>query len=587
MGLPRALAAHREGRLEEAARQYERALEQGQHEAVLFQNYGALLRNLGRNEDALKIYEKGLALHPHHAGILGNRGNLLRDISPVRALADTLAALRLRLAGGGDNREACRDLWVVSLAILREQGASHWALALGRAALSELGCDPPLLAQLLLLLDSEGGDRFRLEADSLQRLQEQIEAHLQQASPELQAELRLVLAGHALRKPDVPRALDLYERAMAVLVAEPPADNAEAEKRQKLINVHSWNFGCTLIKSQQLERGWRLYEYGLQAPAEGRQRWQRALYKPFTAKEIPLWRGEPLRGKRLLLLDEQAIGDGMMFLTLVPSLLQEAGRIGLLLCDRLVPMYRRAFGDELDVWNRSEISEGRLRPEEYDLQCPLGSIVQHRYTDPSHYAPRVPMLRPKQNRSDRLRQEYLNHEARPVERLIGISWRGGGKAGRIRQKSVPLEGFQQLLAPLAGVRFVSLQYGDVASTVEKWRLHGLDVLHDPRVDPLRDMNPWLDQVAACDAVISVANTTIHGAGGLDLPTLCLLSVHSDWRWFDDPAVTRSIWYPSVGIARESPQEGWSPALSKARRWLEQCCPLPTGPTATVAAPLPS
>ena len=63
---------------------------------------------------------------------------------------------------------------------------------------------------------------------------------------------------------------------------------------------------------------------------------------------------------------------------------------------------------------------------------------------------------------------------------------------------------------------------------------------------MKDMKNWLSQVAACDAVLSVANTTIHGAGGLNKPTLCLLSRHSDWRWLNDPSIKRSYWYPSAG-----------------------------------------
>ena len=145
-----------------------------------------------------------------------------------------------------------------------------------------------------------------------------------------------------------------------------------------------------------------------------------------------------------------------------------------------------------------------------------------------------------------------------------------------------MERFARLIAPLPGVRFVSLQYGNAAPTVQEWREQGCDVLHDPRVNPLRDMDLWLDQVAACDAVISVANTTIHGAGGLNLPTLCLLSRHSDWRWFDAPEVTRSYWYPSVGIARQRADGDWSEALQQARAWLEQGTPMPTGPQASPA-----
>ena len=87
------------------------------------------------------------------------------------------------------------------------------------------------------------------------------------------------------------------------------------------------------------------------------------------------------------------------------------------------------------------------------------------------------------------------------------------------------------------------------------------------------MDSWLSQVAACDAVISVANTTIHGSGGLNIPTLCLLSRFSDWRWFDDPSVDMSYWYPSVGIARESVDTGWDNAIQQARSWIKSGCPI--------------
>ena len=77
------------------------------------------------------------------------------------------------------------------------------------------------------------------------------------------------------------------------------------------------------LKSGRLDPGWSLYEHGLQVPAEGPQRWQRALKKPFTPKEVAIWRGESLAGKRLLLLGEQGIGDSMMFATLIPKLQDE------------------------------------------------------------------------------------------------------------------------------------------------------------------------------------------------------------------------------------------------------------------------
>ena len=107
--------------------------------------------------------------------------------------------------------------------------------------------------------------------------------------------------------------------------------------------------GCTLLTYQNFEDGWSFFEYGLRTEAQGAQKWQRALPKPFSHEECPLWRGENLKGKNILLLEEQAIGDVMQFLTLLKSLIIEAGTTSLLLSDRLIPLYNKSFSEEISA----------------------------------------------------------------------------------------------------------------------------------------------------------------------------------------------------------------------------------------------
>ena len=117
--------------------------------------------------------------------------------------------------------------------------------------------------------------------------------------------------------------------------------------------------------------------------------------------------------------------------------------------------------------------------------------------------------------------------------IVGVSWRGGGRPDRIKQKSLDSSDFYRILSSFPNVQFVSLQYGDVSLQCDEWSKAGIHIICDNSVNAMKDMDRWLAQVHACDAVLSVANTTIHGAGGLHKPTLCLLSQHSDWRWFND------------------------------------------------------
>ena len=76
----------------------------------------------------------------------------------------------------------------------------------------------------------------------------------------------------------------------------------------------------------------------------------------------------------------------------------------------------------------------------------------------------------------------------------------------------------------------------------------MDFIDDNEIQATKDMNTWLDQ--GMHAVISIANTTIHGAGGLNKPTICLLGNKTDWRWLVDREEKRSYWYPSVEIAQK-------------------------------------
>ena len=583
MGLPRAVQAHKQGDLPKAEQHYKRALEQGVRTAVLFQNYGALLRSLEKFDQASAMYAEGRRLHPEHIGLITNNANLVQEKQPASALSMLLQALRLKLRDAPD--QELQKLMISIVALLRQLGQLQWALSMTRLALQTFGPTAALVMHCLLLQDQlEESSNIQREDDVSEALRRQLESHLQDSPPLERGEMQTVLATHYLSKRRLSRAESLFEEGIKTLSTLPSSAVDDEKKVQKLIDTNSWNYSITLLKQQQLQRGWTLFEHGLRTPAPGQQRWQRALSKPFSAARLPLWRGEALHGKRLLLLEEQAVGDAMMFATLVPTLLEEAAEIGLVFCDRLLPIYQRSFSAWIEagrvkVWGYKDARDGSLDPAHYDLQSPIGSICRHRFSGIETYGQHLPLLKTASRTVADLRHEYLS-QGRSAQRLIGISWRGGGKGDRIRQKSIDPDAFRSVIQDCPGVRFVSLQYGKAAPAVEEWLQQGVDMVLDPRVDPLKNMDVWLAQVAACDAVLSVANTTIHGAGGLNLPTLCLLSRYCDWRWFKDPSVTRSYWYPSVGIARESEQSGWDDAFAEARRWILNGCPMPTGPLHT-------
>ena len=218
--------------------------------------------------------------------------------------------------------------------VLHSLDLNDWAYAILRESILACGVSVPILKNLILVTDSLDnhssfdslGITSKVFADVL----------LQDCSAIENMSLNFAFAFHHHIEDNNRLALDYYYKAMAILNERinEISDDEIADAR-RLVNENSWNFGCVKLQMGDYD-GWRLFEYGLQAPAIGKQKWQRALTKPFSVSEIALWRGENLANKRILLLEEQAVGDAMMFLTLVPDLLENAQFIGLYVSKRFI-----------------------------------------------------------------------------------------------------------------------------------------------------------------------------------------------------------------------------------------------------------
>ena len=143
----------------------------------------------------------------------------------------------------------------------------------------------------------------------------------------------------------------------------------------------------------------------------------------------------------------------------------------------------------------------------------------------------------------------------PQGRNVGISWRSASPSTGAF-KSMTLADWQPVLS-VPGVRFHSLQYGDTAADIAAARARtGIEVVTDPTVDPLTDLDGFAAQVAAMDLVISVSNTTVHFAGGLGKPAWTLVphGHGAHWYWFRDRA--DSPWYPRMKLFRQSAPGDW-------------------------------
>ena len=408
-------------------------------------------------------------------------------------------------------------------------------------------------------------DKFSTDDTSLERFVYLLESSLPylMKNPdcdEASVNCKIFLAQFYIGLSQLDKALmyrDETSQLLKSIASQSPLNNKFLENW----NALGWNLAIHLLKAGDLANGWRLYDYGLRVPTGTKQKWQRALRKPFSFNELPIWRGEPLQSKHLLVLGEQGIGDSMMFFTLIPALVSEGCTVSIYVEERLRSIYKRSM-PSVNILDEAQISTLYNHQLPFDYQVPAGSICQYRFTEFSAYPKHTPLLLSMPSLTKRFRDRH--YDGRP---LVGISWQGGGKKNIIDQKTVPLKLFKKIVSN-DSFKFVSLQYGHDEPHIQKFNNNYLcDLVHDDDVDCMIDMDTWLSQVDAMDYVLSVANTTIHGAGGLGKPTLCLLGNQSDWRWTDQEVYSGSYWYPTVEVALRSSDSSWDEALEFAYSWL--------------------
>ena len=148
-------------------------------------------------------------------------------------------------------------------------------------------------------------------------------------------------------KPDYAEAYNNRGNALTDLgqLEEAVASYDQAIQIQPdLAEAHS-NLSQVLLLLGDLRKGWPEYEYGKLIKKDQR----RVVPAPY-----PLWNGQPLEDKAILVAVEQGVGDEVMFASCIPDLIHLNPKQIILECDLyLAPLLARSF-PQVDIQDRRE-----------------------------------------------------------------------------------------------------------------------------------------------------------------------------------------------------------------------------------------
>ncbi len=493
------------GEFHEAITHYRKALAIDGTNAAIHNNLGgAILCAQGSLDDAIACFEQALAIKPDYAEAHYNLGNVFRIQGQLdQAIAHYEQALAFQ-PGSADIHNTLAHA-------LRDQGRLDNAIACFQRALALR----PDGSDIHYHLGNVFSDQGKL-TEALACYERALALRPDYADAHTNLIVTLMEQGR------LDDALACCERALAF-----NPDSADAHLCEAHIRLLTGDFA----------NGWREYEW----------RWGVKEAKPH-ALASPMWAGQPVPGKTILLHCEQGLGDSIQFVRYARFVRENCGRVMLSCPASLAPLFQGVQGID-------EILHDGLNPPDYEFHSPLLSLPGLFRTTLDTIPDCVPYLQPDPARAKVWRERPGGHPGFKV----GVAWRGSATNQNDRNRSLTAARFAEFL-DIPGLLVVSLQKDGTAAEVKTLGEVRASFLNAaPLEEGLADAAALMTTL---DLVISVDTSLCHLAGALGVPVWTLIPFTPDWRWLLERE--DSPWYPTMRLFRQPKFGDWPSVLERLR-----------------------
>ncbi|HEY0837851.1 MAG TPA: hypothetical protein VGE72_28300, partial [Azospirillum sp.] len=320
-------------------------------------------------------------------------------------------------------------------------------------------------------------------------------------------------------------------------LAEAVAGHGRADRLSGGEPTVRWNYALALLLAGRLQEGFAAHE----------ARW-RARGFPTAPRGLPqpLWQGEDIADRTILLHEEQGRGDAIQFARYAPLVAARGARVVLEVGEDLVGLMRTLPGVD------TVIARGEDVPP-VDVQCPLLSLPHAFGTTLATVPANVPYLAADPARAAGWRRRLAGDGLK-----VGLVWAGNPAFAGDRDRSPGLVALLPLL-DVPGVRFYGLQLGPGREELADRALPAAFTDLAPHVADFMDTAAIMDNL---DLVISSCTSPAHLAGALGRPVWVLLSAVPDWRWL--MGRVDSPWYPTARLFRQPRPGDWAAVVAEVR-----------------------
>lgn len=164
----------------------------------------------------------------------------------------------------------------------------------------------------------------------------------------------------------------------------------------------------------------------------------------------PLWQGEDLDSRTLLLYSEQGLGDKVQFSRYIPMVKAKTPNVVFEAEEKLIGTLQPLTGDILII------TKGKQPLPDFDVYAPLASLPGIFKSNLETIPADITYLN-----ADPPRVRWWRDRLSGTGVKVGLVWGGNPIHSNDRNRSMPLEAFRPLLS-LKGIRWYGLQIGKPA-----------------------------------------------------------------------------------------------------------------------------
>ncbi len=292
--------------------------------------------------------------------------------------------------------------------------------------------------------------------------------------------------------------------------------------------IHSMN----LLKQGYFEEGWKLYDKSLQI-------------KDNYYSSIPFWKGEDLKKKKLLVYEDQGIGDSIQFSKFLFSLKKLCNDIRLEVRESAVSLFQK------NILNLKTFKKGANLNSDCDYKISFASLNSF-------------LFKKKNNEEKKLFkvQEKLllkwKKKINSKKLKVGLAWSGSFYGVNEPFRSIEIEKLQKILS--LDCDFICLQK-DIWERDKKYFKHS-------KINYLGDNN-FLEIAAIIenlDIVISADTSILHLSSSLEKLTWSLISFNPEWRWWN---YNNPFFYKKLVQYKQEKFDDWNLVLNSVFKDLKK------------------